>query len=66
MLSLTGEWERTVIHDKWTGLLPIGHRNISFRGKSKQLGLLLHIQHAAGGGEGLGDVEEGLESMRTG
>ena len=66
MVSITGEWKRTTMLCKRRGLLPIGHRNISFRSKSKQLGILLDIQHAAGGGEGLENVQEGLESMRTG
>ena len=66
MVSLSGEGKRTTIHGKRRDLLPVGHRNISFRGKCKQLGLLLHIQHAAGGGKGLGDVQERLEGMRVG
>ena len=66
MVSLSGEGKRTVIHGKGRDPLPVGHRDISFRSKGKYFGLLLHVQHAAGGGEGLGDVQERLESMRAG
>ena len=66
MLSVCGEGERTTIHSKRRHILPVGHRDIMFGGKSQHFGLLLHIYHAAGGGEGLGDVEERLESMRAG
>jgi hypothetical protein len=50
MFSLIGEWERTTIHGKRRDLLPVGHRNISFRGEGKHFGLLLDIHHAARGG----------------
>ena len=53
MISLSGEREMTTIHGNGRYLMPVGHRNITFRGEGNQLGLLFYIQHAAGSGEGL-------------
>ena len=66
MVSLSGERKRTAIHAKRRAPLPVGHRDISLWGKGEELSLLFDIQHAAGGGKGLGNVQERLESMRAG
>ena len=66
MLSLGGEGEGSSRHHDWRGLLPVGDGGaVALRGGvDQQLGLLRDVGEGGGGGEGLGEVEEGLEGSR--